>query len=227
MSPRAVNHPPSGHPQLPEAIARLVAGYHRFRDSRLAEYRALFQVLAAQGQHPKVMLITCCDSRIDPALLTGAHPGELFLLRNVANLVPLYDPSGRAHGTSAAVEFAVTGLGVGHIIVLGHAHCGGVAALYEHYRSGEARGEFIPMWMDNARPACEAVERAGHDPATAEGARELERQVVRRSLENLASFPWIRERVEAGRLTLHGWYFDIESAELSGLDPASDRFVSL
>lgn len=219
MSSRPAHRPP-------EPIARLIRGYHDFRDGRLAEYLALFRELAAQGQRPQVMLITCCDSRIDPFLLTGARPGELFLLRNVANVIPTYAPSVRSHGTSAALEFAVKGLEIGHIVVLGHAHCGGVVALYQHLQ-GEGGGEFIPQWMENARPACEATLRAGHDPTTPEGARELERQVVRCSLDNLSSFPWIRERIEDGRLSLHGWYFDIEAAELSALDADSDRFLPL
>lgn len=217
---------PAARMRDPEIPERLIAGYRRFRETRYAEYRTLFEVLAHQGQHPRVMLITCCDSRIDPALLTGSHPGELFIVRNVANLVPPYDPDGGHHGTSAALEFAVQGLEVSHIVLLGHAHCGGVQALWRHHKDEGVGGVFVPMWMNIARPACLALEARGLDGHQLDGARELEREVVRTSLTNLESFPFVREAVGTRRLSLHGWYFDIEHARLSGLG-ADGSFVEL
>jgi carbonic anhydrase len=219
--------PPPPERRDPQVILQLEDGYRRFRDGRFAEYRALFEVLAHQGQHPKVMLVACCDARVDPALLTSTHPGELFIVRNVANLIPPYEPDSRHHGTSAALEFAVRSLDVSHIIILGHALCGGVRALHEHHTKGIVSGAFLPNWLDIAQPACEALDAAGQDGDTREGARELERQVVRVGLANLRSFPFVAEAEAAGRLSLHGGYVDIEAARLYVLDQPSDRFREL
>lgn len=201
----------------------LIEGFKRFRAAYFEEHRKLFEALASRGQNPKVLLIGCCDSRVDPAIIFDAQPGEMFVVRNVANLVPRYEPDQGHHGTSAAVEFAVRGLDVEHIVILGHARCGGVRALIE----GQADNtDFIGGWMSTARSARDralALTLSAGQPI--DTARRLcEQETVAISLGNLMTFPWIRERVEQGQLMLHGWYFDLESGELFRLDPMTNTF---
>lgn len=206
----------------PNAIDRLKEGFRTFRETYYVENRALFEKLARGGQAPRVMLIGCADSRVDPLLITKADPGDIFIVRNVANLVPPYAPDGLHHATSAALEFAVRGLEVEHIIVLGHAQCGGVRALLEGVPLGGARDDFIATWISIAgRARAHALEAA----STPEGRqRSCEHEVVQVSLDNLMTFPWVRERVEAGRLALHGWYFDLTQGKLETFDSATRRF---
>jgi len=190
----------------------LLGGYGRFREGAWPERRALFERLAVQGQRPRAMVIACSDSRVDPAMIFDAGPGELFVVRNVANLVPPYQPDGSHHGTSAALEFGVCNLGVQDLIVMGHGLCGGVQALIS---DAAPAGDFIGSWIhlaERARPrvlACEAPDRQ----------LEGEFAVVRISLENLATFPWIASRVAAGSLRLHGAHFDVRSGVLATLQP--------
>lgn len=193
-------------------MRRLIEGYRLFHQTYYQQNREMFDQLA-QGQSPKAMVISCCDSRVDPGLIFNAAPGEIFSLRNVANLVPPFSPDGNNHGTSAAIEFAVCSLNVEHIIVLGHAHCGGVSALL-----GAHEGDFIGPWMKTAEPAREAaLAQVGPDDSERLH-RVCELETVKLSLANLAEFPWIRERLAAGKLFLHGWYFDIEKGELLTTD---------
>ena len=189
----------------------LIEGYRRFRATGWQEHRRLFKELAARGQSPRAMVITCADSRLDPQLIFGTAPGEVFVVRNVAALVPPYEPDSAYHGTSAAVEFAVRVLKVEHIIVMGHAQCGGIGALLRG--AGEGGADFVAHWMDIATKARDrALTMTEGD---AERAQTLcEHEAVKVSLEHLMTFPWVRERVESGGLALHGWYFGIESGEL-------------
>jgi carbonic anhydrase len=206
---------------------RLIDGFRRFRATYFEENRALFEALAQGGQQPKTLMIGCCDSRVDPGLIFGAAPGEVFVLRNVANLVPPFETAGTYHGTSAAIEFAIRKLSVEHIVVLGHAGCGGVRVLVEQ---GAADGtDFLRPWMDIARSA---RDRAFHLARTAgltpEAVRRIcEHETIGISLANLMTFPWVRQRVEENRLTLHGWWFDLELGELLRLDPATKSFQPL
>lgn len=207
---------------------RLIAGFRRWRDTYFEENRQLFDSLAQNGQSPKVMLIGCCDSRVDPGLIFGAQPGEMFVLRNVANLIPPYAPDQGHHGTSAAVEFAVRSLEVEHVIVLGHARCGGVRALVEGGAAAES-SDFIKGWMTIARSARDralALTMSSGQPIEA-AQRMCERETVAISLSNLMTFPWIRERVETGRTQLHGWWFDLDHGELFRLDPITNTFQSV
>lgn len=202
----------------------LIQGFRRFREHYFDEHRTLFEALALRGQTPKVLLIGCCDSRVDPAIIFDAQPGEMFVLRNVANLVPPFAPDQGHHGTSAAVEFAVRGLEVEHIVVLGHARCGGVRALVEGQTAEQS--DFIAGWMHIARSARDralALTLSAGQPMDA-ARRMCEQETVAISLANLMTFPWIRERVEHGRLMLHGWFFDLESGELFRLDPICNTF---
>ena len=190
----------------------LIRGYQRFRTGVWQRERERFEELAAEGQRPRAMVIACSDSRADPATIFNARPGELFVIRNVANLVPPYAPDSAYHGTSAALEFGVRALGIEHLIVMGHAGCGGIRALLEG--APEEVSDFVENWISIAEPARRIVTREpSADPQTA-----CEHEAVRLSLANLMTFPWIREAVEQGRLTLHGCYFGIASGQLERMD---------
>jgi carbonic anhydrase len=189
-------------------MQRLIEGFHRFRQGYHAEQRDLYERLATEGQRPRAMVIGCSDSRVDPERLFQAAPGELFILRNVANLVPPYQPDQHYHGASAALEFGVKALEVQDLVVLGHAHCGGVAALLKGQEAVPT--DFIGNWMSIASPARAVAATAPEDQAH----RLCEHETVRISLRNLRTFPWIRERIADGRLRLHGCWFDLASGEL-------------
>jgi carbonic anhydrase len=204
---------------------RLVDGYREFVDTRLPIERSRYQRLAETGQRPEVMVICCCDSRVSPEVIFDAHPGELFVVRNIANLVPPYAPMGMTHGVSAALEFAVEILAVKHIIVMGHTHCGGIRAFADH-RGRTTPGDFIDDWMTLIAPAADALGDGDHlSHPTYLG--ELERASIVRTVSNLMTFPAIRRRVEAQQLELHGSYFDVASGDLSVYDPALGTFVPI
>ncbi|RME66369.1 MAG: carbonic anhydrase [Alphaproteobacteria bacterium] len=199
----------------------LIDGYRRFRQGAFAEQQQRYERLAAQGQQPATLVIACCDSRVDPAAIFDAGPGELFVIRNVANLVPPYAPDGDFHGTSAGIEFAVTGLGVRHILVMGHAQCGGItAALTRDLAAGHA-GSFVTKWMSIAAAAKAAV-LAGCPPPARQQA--LEEAAIRASLDNLMTFPYVAQGVAAGTLALHGAHFGIKDGHLSVLDARNRAF---
>lgn len=215
-------------------IDHLLAGIRRFRRRFYEQNAELMQRLVNRGQAPPALIISCSDSRVDPTLLSDADPGQLFVVRNVANLVPPYDPSQHFGGTGAAIEYAVRDLKVDHIIVLGHAHCGGIKAML-----GAAGGEwperdFIGSWVSMAldasrlslsekdeqgRPVLASLERLQDNPAL------VERASVAGSLKNLMSYPWVGERVEAGSLALHGWWFDLDTGDLWATEPGGMQLM--
>lgn len=207
--------------------ARLEAGYRAFLDERLVNERQRYETLAQRGQKPEVMMIGCCDSRVSPEVVFDASPGEIFVVRNVANLVPPFETGGEYHGTSAALEFAVQALKVQHIVVLGHARCGGVRAFAEE-TAPLSPGDFIGKWMSLITPAAARVgprhAAAGED---ADYLRRLEFAVIELSLANLMTFPCIRILVERGRLQLHGAYFGVADGVLLVRDPATGCFNRL
>jgi carbonic anhydrase len=204
-------------------IERFISGFRKFRENYFGPESNKFEPLK-KGQNPKTMIIGCSDSRVDPAILTNCAPGDIFTVRNVANLVPPYEETGGLHGVSAALEFAVCHLGVEHIIVLGHSQCGGINALMAG-SCGCKGGGFISRWMSIATPARERVleELPGKDPTLQQ--RAAEQAAILLSLENLHSFPWIDQRVTDGTLSLHGWYFDLTAGELMEYAPESGTFV--
>jgi carbonic anhydrase len=203
----------------------LIEGFQRFRERHFAEGHVQFQDLVQFGQTPKALVVACCDSRVDPALVLDCAPGDLFVIRNVANLVPPAENQGHYHGTSAALEFGVRNLGVHHIIVLGHAQCGGIHALLEG--SVDKQESFIAEWMGIADAAREQVELEYAHASSEVRHRACEQQAILVSLDNLKTFSWVRERVEQGKLALHGWYFDIERGELLGYDATTRKFEML
>jgi len=204
---------------------QLIEGFQRFRELNFSEGKAQFQDLVQFGQTPKILVVACCDSRVDPALVLDCAPGDLFVIRNVANLVPPAENQGHYHGTSAALEFGVRNLGVQHIIVLGHAQCGGIHALLEG--SVDKDESFIAGWMEIADAARQQVEVEYANAGNEVRHRACEQQAILVSLDNLKSFSWIRERVEHGKLALHGWYFDIERGQLLGFDASTRKFEIL
>jgi carbonic anhydrase len=202
----------------------LIDRYRRFKFRHFAPNQDTYEELAASGQNPEVMVVSCCDSRVDPETIFSAMPGELFVVRNVANLVPPYETSGTYHGVSAALEFAVLNLRVRHILVLGHSGCGGVKAALDRDAARQTEAQFISNWMsmlDNDRAAL----LTSHPGATPQVVRsELERAAIRTSLANLRTFPCVKTLEGRGRLTLHGAYFDIGSGTLAVLNQATGEF---
>lgn len=212
------------HPQHP-VLLRLTSGFRRFQYRWYHPDEPLFESLR-EGQNPLALVIACCDSRVDPVLLTDCRPGDLFVVRNVANLVPPYAPDGGRHGVSAALEYAVKHLRVQDVIIMGHACCGGIHALVSG-GGDENRDEFIGPWVDVARHALEKVDEAMPGACDADRARACELWNVRLSLDNLMTFPWVKSAVEEGRLSLHGWYFDLQSGELLEYDAERQAFRPL
>ena len=203
----------------------LIEGFRRFRTRALASDSAQFQNLVQFGQTPSTLVVACCDSRVDPALILDCAPGDLFVIRNVANLVPPSENQGHYHGTSAALEFGVRNLKVQHIIVLGHAQCGGIHALLE---GGVSKDDsFIAEWMGIASDAKARVEIEHANAESGVRHRACEQQAILVSLENLRTFTWVRERVDSGQLELHGWYFDMEQGKLLGYNQATRQFEAL
>jgi carbonic anhydrase len=191
----------------------LLEGYRRFRTEQWPRERARFERLSREGQRPPAMVIACSDSRVDPQMIFAAGPGELFVVRNIANLVPRYQPDSAYHGTSAAIEFAVRALAVRCVVVLGHAQCGGIGALLDGAPPGT--GDFVEPWMGIA---AEARARTAAVTPPAARQRACEHEAVRISLGNLLTFPWIDAAVRDGRLALEGFYFDTRSGELLRLE---------
>ena len=207
-------------------IDDLIEGYRRYRAGWTEAERELYRQLVEDGQSPKVMVIACCDSRVDPSIILDAKPGSLFMVRNVANLVPPFERDGAYHGTSAALEFAVRRLNVDHIIVLGHAHCGGIKALYEDNQETSA-SDLIIGWMRIVAEAGHHVHENCRDLSPPQQRRALEQEAIRVSIKNLLTFPWIESQVRAGKLHLHGWYYALAEGILMALDPENNEFRSL
>lgn len=192
---------------------RLTEGYRSFISGRFTGEHDRYETLARAGQKPEIMVCGCIDSRVSPEVIFDANPGELLVMRNVANLIPAYESDRDSqHGTSAAVEFAVQALEVKHIIVLGHAFCGGIRAFADEYEPLSS-GDFIGRWMSQIAPAAASI--GPRDPNDSEGyLRRLEYASVALSLKNLMTFPYVRERVEAGKLQVHGAYFGVATGRL-------------
>ncbi|MDJ0930435.1 carbonic anhydrase [Breoghania sp.] len=219
--------PPTGsNASGPAFPADLLSGYARYREGSFLPNQRALEDLAIYGQKPKVLVISCCDSRVTPESIFNVGPGELFVVRNVANLVPPYEEHGDYHGTSAALEFAVHGLKVEHIVVMGHAQCGGIAAFRSENSKPLSSGDFIGKWITLLQPAavalaCNPVE-PGLDPQMA-----MEFAGVRQSLKNLRTFPWVKNLEENDRLALHGAWFDIWTGKLKVMQREDGVFVDV
>ncbi len=204
----------------------LVHRYHGWKATSYTENKSWYRRLASEGQHPRAMIISCCDSRVHVTSIFGADQGEFFIHRNIANLVPPYEPDGKRHGTSATIEYAVAALKVAHIIVIGHSSCGGVRGFYD-MTTGAAPEltedtSFTGRWMDLLKPGYDRIKenRSGEECVA-----ELEKQAVIVSLENLMTFPFVKEAVDAEVMTLHGLWHDIGEGDLMCYNAESGNFV--
>ena len=201
----------------------LLDGYRSFRNGRYGRERDRYRSLAEHGQTPEVMVIACSDSRSAPETIFDAAPGDIFVVRNVANLVPPYEPDGDCHGTAAALEFAVRGLKVRHIVVLGHGHCGGIRAALHPAAQPLSPDDFVGKWMKRLGPAADAIATDG-SLGDAQRQTALEHASIRNSVSNLRTFPFVADLEDRDRLGLHGAWFDIADGELWTMDPASGEF---
>lgn len=203
----------------------LIDGYRRFRRETYNRHRERYDALANKGQSPKIMVIACCDSRVDPTVIFDAEPGQMFVLRNVANLVPPCEIGGGLHGASAAIEYAVTQLLVEHVVVLGHAQCGGIGASLAGKVGVNGSGDsFIDKWMSIIKPVRDQVMMAYEIAPDVDPQRALELAAIRQSITNLRTFPFVTKREQEGTLKLHGAYFAISDGILQLLDPETDKF---
>jgi carbonic anhydrase len=201
--------------------------YRRFKLRNFIPHQEDYERLASHGQNPDVMVVSCCDSRVEPEAVFSAMPGELFVVRNVANLVPPYETDGKYHGVSAALEFAVLNLRVKHIVVIGHSGCGGVRACIDHDATQQTEAEFIANWMSMLDGARDRLLAENASQPLPELRSNLEREGVKVSLANLRTFPCVQTLEGKGRLNLHGAYFDISTGQLTVLNEATNAFVPL
>lgn len=208
--------------------AYLETRFHGWRATTFAENAAWYKRLADEGQRPRAMIISCCDSRVNVLSLFEADQGEFFIHRNIANLVPPYEPSEHYHGTSAAIEYAVTALKVTQLIVVGHSLCGGVQGCLDmckgHAPELEKPTSFVGRWMDILKPKYDEVKDIEDQDRQA---RAFEKLAVQTSIENLFTFPFVEERYSAGKLSLHGLWFDIREGVLEAYDPKAENFVAV
>ncbi|MGW8205440.1 MAG: carbonic anhydrase [Hyphomicrobiaceae bacterium] len=210
--------------QFPEHLSDR---YRRFKFRHFTPNVDRYEELATHGQNPDVMIVSCCDSRVDPETIFSAMPGELFVMRNVANLVPPYETDGKFHGVSAALEFAILNLRVKHVVVMGHASCGGVKAALEQTAAKQTDALFISKWMSMLEDARLAVLSKHQGLSSAERLRALEMEGIKTSLKNLRTFPCIQALEAKGRVNLHGAYFDIASGTLSVLNQLTGEYFEL
>ena len=205
----------------------MIDRYKRFRHRHFVPNADQYEELATYGQNPDTMMISCCDSRVDPETIFNAMPGELFVVRNVANLVPPYETAGRYHGVSTAIEFAVLNLRVKHIIVMGHSGCGGIRAALDQSAAIQTEAMFISRWMSMLDDARLKVLASHQMAPQAAKQQSLEKECVKTSIKNLRTFPFVHDRETKGKLGLHGAYFDIASGTLQVLNHSRGEFFAL
>lgn len=187
---------------MEKSFKKIISGYHTFRKKYATGDNSIMEQLAYHGQQPEIMVVACCDSRVDPALILQCEPGDLFTVRNVANIVPPYEKDEKYHGTSAALEFAVLYLKVKHIIILGHSQCGGIEALFNHKNTN--KNDFINRWVSQLYTGSN----------TAQDTNELGKQALTNSYQNCLTFPWINQRVKQKELSIHLWFFDVKQGKI-------------
>lgn len=205
-------------------ILKLLAGFKRFKEKYFETENSIYQKLSSDGQTPKTLIIGCCDSRVDPAIISSASPGDLFVVRNVANLVPPFELGGGFHGVSAAIEFAVVNLKVANIVILGHRQCGGIRSLFTN---GSKKEGFISQWMKIAEKAKKVIIEKYPQADMEAQCRHCELESIKVSLQNLNTFPFIKEAQLERELNILGVYFDIEQGNLWEYDETSDEFKTI
>ena len=198
--------------------------FRRFKFRHFAPNQDHYEELATYGQNPDTMIISCCDSRVDPETIFNAMPGELFVVRNVANLVPPYETGGRYHGVSTAIEFAIMNLRVKHVVVMGHSGCGGIKAALDKKAAIETEAHFISRWMSMLDDARLTVRAAHQMKSQSERVSALEREGIKHSIKNLRTFPFVKDLEDKGRLGLHGAHFEIATGQLSVLNQVTNEF---
>ncbi|MFO1129535.1 MAG: carbonic anhydrase [Rhodospirillales bacterium] len=208
------------------SLSKLTMGFLNFQREIFPAKREFFEELALK-QRPKILMVACSDSRVDPALLANADPGDIFMIRNVANLVPPFAQDESKHGTSAALEFGVKSLEVEHIVVMGHVRCGGIEALLTADPVLDRKHPFIFNWLQIADEGRRRTLIKARHLSLPEQRRCLEEETIKTSLANLLTFPWIEERVRDGRIRLHGWHFDLHSGGIRVYVPEQDAFAPL
>lgn len=196
---------------------KILKGYEKFRKKYAHENRSIMKSLSYHGQQPEIMIVACCDSRVDPALILQCDPGDLFIVRNVANIVPPYEKDDSHHGTSAALEFGIRILKVKHLILLGHSQCGGIQALLNQSTSTD--NDFITPWV--------SVLDAKHAHSHSQSADEFAKVALSQSYQNCLDFPWIKEKIERKELTIHRWFFDIKSGQIFSHSNEMDQYQPL
>ena len=208
------------------ALEGLLKGFADFRLGYYREHLDLFDKLATEGQSPKILIVGCADARVDPGILTQTKPGDIFTVRNIGAMVPpaLIPPDHRQHGTSAAIEYAVRGLGVEHIVILGHALCGGIAALVDGDKGAFADFDYLSTWTAVAQDVRDLAVTRLKDRSREEIVRTVEQAAVVNSVQNLMSFPWVAEKVAEGKLVLHAWWFNLTKGQLYAFNPEALAF---
>lgn len=208
-------------------IEDLIKGYQIFKENYFNKPSSTFENLVRLGQQPKILMIACSDSRVDPAIITNSEPGDLFVIRNVANLVPPYQADDSLHGTSAALEFAICTLKVSHVIVFGHSQCAGIQALLDHAIEPSSSYSFITKWMALAQSACDQTYHQ-HANASIEVQNHFcGKYAIINSLKNLMTFPWIAANVQAKKLVIHGWFFDLSTGIINVYNEQTQHFQEL
>ena len=200
---------------MQNSFKKLLDGYHEFRDKYVHDDKAVMKSLSINGQQPKVMVIACCDSRVDPALILQCDPGDLFVVRNVANIVPPYEKDEMHHGTSAALEFGIRSLEVKHLVLLGHSQCGGIQALLDNSDSTE--NDFISNWVSLIKT----------DDCTINNTSDYAKQALHQSHKNCITFPWIKDKINQGKLIVHLWFFDIKTGKIFAYSDEQKTYISL
>lgn len=207
------------------SIENLLNGYRRFHQAYFHSSNPLYQRLSDLGQQPDCLVISCSDSRVDPSIIFDAQPGELFVIRNVANLIPPFQVDHASlHGVSAALEFAVQQLNIKHIIVLGHSQCAGIKVLYTGL---ETKSDFIEDWVNMASPARQYIKTHFDEHPLEEQLHLCEKETIKYSLKNLATFPWIKDKISAGILDIHGWHFQLYDGSIERYNEKQDCFVAI
>lgn len=222
MSPLKEDH-------MPREIDYLIKGYKNFRHRYFEKDKALYENLVTVGQRPRYLIVACSDSRVDPAIILDCKPGDLFVIRNVANLIPPCEFDSHYHGTSAALEFGICGLGIRDIIILGHSQCGGISALLENYKQSTTfqNNSFLSKWVEIAKPACDKTIHDHPSLNTFEQADICAKHSLLSSLANLNTFSWIKENVDNGTLSLHAWYFDLNTGKIICFNERQQKFNDL
>lgn len=212
---------------MPKDIDTLLKGYQKFREHYYGDSNLLFEDLIRWGQQPKILMVACSDSRVDPALVLNAQPGDLFMIRNVANLIPPFEDDQAYHGTSAALEFGICVLNIRHVILFGHTQCGGIQSLLESSSHEPAQKNFLTKWMELARPAHQAILDFHANRPLEEKTKLCGQYSLINSLKNLLTFPWINEKVHQGTLALHAWNFDLAKGKLEAFNPEENCFKEI